>query len=119
MLRQDERIQRLLQRVRRRRRGVEWLRAITRAALGVSLVVGVAIVAARAMSLLSIGALRTPIVIVTAGAATFGAGIAVLVWNLRALASRPSDRRIARLIEERVPSLEDRLATAVDLCEES
>jgi len=119
MLRQDERIQRLLQRVRSRRRGVEWLRAITRAALGVSLVVGVAIVAARALTLLSVGALRTPVTIVTAGVATLGAAIAVLCWNLRPLAARPSDRRIARLIEERVPSLEDRLATAVDLCEES
>ncbi len=41
--------------------------------------------------------------------------VAVLAWTLIRSGDRPSDRRVARFIEERAPELDDRLATAVDL----
>ncbi len=39
--------------------------------------------------------------------------LAALVWGLLPLRRRPTDRQVARFIEEREPSLDDRLVTAV------
>src|SRR5262249_57545240 len=41
--------------------------------------------------------------------------LAVLAGGLTPIRHVPSDTRIARFIEERVPALDDRLATAVDV----
>ena len=55
--------------------------------------------------------------IVLAAAALLGAltCFAYAAWTLRQL---PSDRRVARFVEERIPELEDRVATAVEFGEQ-
>ena len=85
--------------------------AIVRAALAASAVVGLSLAAASVASL----AARSPLALaVVAASAVLLAGGAV-VWALLPLRQRPSDLRVARFVEERVPSLDDRLATAVDV----
>src|SRR4029077_10536548 len=41
--------------------------------------------------------------------------VAALVWGLLPLRRVPSDLQVARFIEERAPSLDDRLVSAVDV----
>ena len=108
-----EAIRRLLAHVRSRYRAVKVWRAVTRAAWWSVAVVGVAVVA----MLLGSAALRSPwTLIAIAGIAILTAAAAV-VRAVLPLRRRPSDRRLARFVEERVPSLDDRLATAVDVVE--
>ncbi len=60
---------------------------------------------------------RSPLalIVIVAGAAVLAC--AALVWALAPLREVPSDRRVARFIEERAPALDDRLVTAVDFVE--
>ena len=54
-----------------------------------------------------------PMLVLLAGALVATAGFAVRVlWPLR---ERPTDRRVARFVEERCPELEDRVASAAEI----
>src|SRR5689334_15772781 len=53
---------------------------------------------------------RAPIALALTGAFAVALVAAAAVWSLRPLGDRPSDVRVARFIEERAPSLDDRLA---------
>ncbi len=100
----------LLGRVRRRWLSSALAGATARAALGASAVValGVAIEWAGApvgMTLLALGA------------SAVAGSLLVVGWMLWPLRARPSNRRVARFIEEHRPDLEDRLVSAVEGCE--
>ena len=108
---QYEPIRRLLEQVRARYRAVALFHAIVRAALSASAVVGLSLAAASVASL----AARSPLALaVIAAMAVVLSGLAI-VWALLPLRQRPSDLRVARFVEERVPSLDDRLASVVDV----
>src|SRR4051812_13479588 len=49
------------------------------------------------------------------GAATIAVALATVVWTAWPLRRRPTDRQIARFVEERVPALDDTIVTAVEL----
>ncbi len=98
----------LLARVRRRWLGLRAMHAVVRASLAAALVIAAAMVLARwtagspgLLALLGLSAL----LLATAG----------LIWGLLPLRRRPTDRQVARFIEERDASLDDRLVTAVDV----
>jgi len=111
MDRQHEPIRRLLALVRARYRTLTMCRAIVRVALAVSAVLGVSVAAASLASL----ATGTPWALAAVGGIALLTGLAGVTWGLMPLRHQPSDTRIARFIEERVPELDDRLATAVDV----
>src|SRR5512138_340048 len=111
MDRQYEPIRRLLSVVRARHRALTMCHAILRAALAASAVVAVALAAAWAVPFVT----RSPWLMAAVGLAALVSTIAAVAWGMRPLARVPSQARIARFIEERVPELEDRLATAVDV----
>ena len=108
---QYEPIRRLLARVRSRYRAIAVCHAIVRAALAASAVVGLALAAASVASL----AARSPIALAVVAASAVVLSGGAVVWALLPLRQRPSDLKVARFVEERVPSLDDRLATAVDV----
>jgi uncharacterized protein DUF4175 len=108
---QYEPIRRLLDLVRARYRALTMCRAVLRAALAVSAVVGLSLAAATLAAL----ATETPWVIAGVGGLALLTALTAVVWGLLPLRHVPSDIRIARFIEERVPALDDRLATAVDI----
>ena len=108
---QYEPIRHLLERVRSRYRALEVSRAVIRAALSVSAVVALAL----AIHKLAAIATQSLAVVVAVGAVALLAVAAAIVWAVRPLRTRHSDRHLARFVEERVPSLDDRLVTAVDL----
>ena len=94
--------------VRRRWMAVRGLHAVARLLVGVC--VGL-------LTLFFIELLLTPPDVPMLGVAA-GALIATVVFAvrlLRPLGERPSDRRVARLVEERCPELEDRVASAAAL----
>ena len=101
-------IRELLARVRGRWRALRVFRAAARAALAAAGAVGLGLVALR----VSAGA---PAAFAALAAASALLGLAGVIWGLRPLGASPSDARVARFIEERVPALEDRLVTAVDV----
>jgi hypothetical protein len=111
MDRQYETIRRLLGVVRARYRALTMCQAIVRAALAASAIVGLSLVVVWAASFV----IRSPWLVAVAGLVAVLSVLAAVVWGLKPLARAPSDARIARFIEERVPELEDRLATAVDV----
>src|SRR6267378_1260102 len=95
-------IRELIDRVRARWRALCALQAFVRGTVMAAVIVGVAVLAAR----WTVGA---PIALVTlaAIALALAAGvIAICVWPLRRV---PQDGAVARYIEERAPSLDDRL----------
>ena len=104
---QYEPIRRLLENVRARYRAVAVCRAIVRAALMASAIVAAGLVASPLVS--------SPIVLIAIAVVAIGAAAGAAGWALLPLRARPSDAQVARFVEERVPSLDDRLATAVDL----
>jgi hypothetical protein len=108
---QYEPIRQLLARVRARHRAIAICRAIVRAALLASAIVGGALAAASVASI----AVRSPLALASVAAAALLLAVAAWVWAFLPLRERPSDVRVARFVEERVPSLDDRLATAVDV----
>src|SRR5262249_16722733 len=98
----------LLNRVRARWRALRLLRAMVRAPL----IRSAALVTGSGMAQ-RIG--RSPLVLAALFAAMVLVALGALVWSLVPLGRPPTDKRVARFIEERVPGLDDRLATAVDL----
>src|SRR5882762_7312696 len=101
-------IRELIDRVRTRWRALCAFRAVVRGALMAAAIVGIAVVAARWTA-------GAPAVLVTlaAIALTLAVGaVAMSAWPLRRV---PRDGAVARYIEERAPSLDDRLVSAVDI----
>ena len=98
----------LLQRVRRRWSGTVFMRALARGAGGAALVI---LLAAAADVWLS----PRDLPLVALGAATLAGVVACGAWAVWPLRTRPSDRQVARFVEERCPELEDRLASATAL----
>jgi uncharacterized protein DUF4175 len=111
MDRQYEPIHRLLALVRARYRALTMCRAIVRAALAASAVVGLSVAAASLASLATV----TPWPLAAVGGIALVTALAAVAWGLLPLRHKPSDTAVARFIEERVPALDDRLATAVDV----
>src|SRR5439155_6822318 len=101
-------VRHLLDRVRSRWRLLALWGAIRRAALGATVpIIGLLIVSqwtSRAPGTLAVVGVLSALV--AAGAVCWG------LWPARRV---PSDRRLARFIEEHEPALEDRLASAVDV----
>jgi hypothetical protein len=98
----------LIERVRRRWRAARLFEAVVRTALSVTLIIGIVAIASRWTS-------GSPVALAAAGVAALlliGAGA---IWAALPLRARPTDRQVARFIEEREPSLDDRLVSAVDL----
>ena len=100
----------LIGRVRSRWRALIALQALVRGALIAALVVGAALVAARWTE----GA-PVALMALVATAALLAGG--ALTWCLSPLRLVPADSKVARYIEERAPSLGDRLVTAVDVAQ--
>jgi len=111
MERQYEPIRRLLDNVRARYRAVAVCRALVRGALLASAVIGLSLAAASVASVVA----KSPLALAVIAALALVSAAGAVVWALLPLRERPSDLRVARFVEERVPSLDDRLATAVDV----
>jgi hypothetical protein len=94
--------------VRARWRRLTWLRAAARVAMALAVVIAVGFVAA---------VLVRPVAGVFAAVFPLAAAAAVLAvwWALGRVGPAPTDRQVARFIEERNAVLDDRLASAVDL----
>src|SRR6185295_670898 len=103
-----EAIRELIDRVRVRWRALVALRALVRGALIAAVVIGLAVVAARWTA-------GAPAVLMLIAAAAVLMAVAALTWCLAPLRRVPADGKVARYIEERTPSLDDRLVTAVDV----
>ena len=101
-------IRQMLARVRARWRRLRVFEAVVRGALALAAVFTAAL-------FLGLWTARSPLALAATGAAALVAGAAALAWGLRPLRDAPSDARLARFIEERVPSLDDRLVSAVDV----
>src|SRR5437773_2944666 len=104
----DQAILELLRRVRARWRALGVFHATCRAALMASAALLAVFAAAQVIG-------RSPLMLAAVCAAMLALALGAFVWNLASLGHPPTDRRLARFIEERVPALDDRLATAVDL----
>jgi hypothetical protein len=98
----------LLNRVPTRWRRLVLLQATTRGALAGAAVVGLALLASQWLS-------RAPMSLAVVGIAALAGVFAALIWGLWPARHRPSDRSVARFIEERDPSLDERLLSAVDV----
>lgn len=101
-------IRELIARVRARWRRLMVLQAAVRTSLALSGVLAVAL-------FLAYSTARAPMVLIAIAAAALVLAAGALVWGLWPVREFPSDRRVARFIEESDPSLDDRLASAVDL----
>lgn len=109
-MQQHSDIRQLIDRVRARWRALIALRALVRGTLVAALVVGVALVAARWTA-------GAPVALMALAASTAALALGVLAWCLAPLGRSPADSQVARYIEERAPSLGDRLVTAVDVAQ--
>src|SRR5262245_24376721 len=98
----------LLARVRARWRRLIAFQAAARAALALSGVLAAAL-------FLTHWTTRSPIALATIALIALALAVGALVWGLWPAREIPSDARVARFIEEAEPSLNDRLASAVDL----
>ena len=98
----------VLNTVRRRWMATVCLRASARVGVSVGLIVLAAVVADRLW-------LPGDLPLVLLAMATLVAALAVGAWVIWPFRRRPSNRQVARFVEERVPELEDRLASATDL----
>src|SRR4030088_3518621 len=107
---QYEPIHRFLKRVRARYRALSIFGAAVRAALAMSALFAVALAC---WSIAPLGG-RSPLVLASLAAVVLVLIAGAFVWGLMPLRNRPSDLQLARFIEERVPALDDRLATAGD-----
>ena len=103
-------IRELIAAVRARWRLLGVLRATVRGAAAASAMLGAGLVAAQ-------WANRSPILLMTIVAGSIVLAAGALAWAAAPLRHVPSDRRVARFIEEGVPALDDRLITAVDYVE--
>jgi hypothetical protein len=98
----------LLGRVRARWQAIRVLRATCRAAIAVSIVLTVSLIVVVWMA-------RSPLVLGSMGLLFLLLAAGAMFWALAPFRGRPTDAQLARFIEEHAPSLDDRLATAVDL----
>jgi hypothetical protein len=98
----------LLARVRARWRRLMAFQATARASLAVSGVLAVAL-------FLTYWTTRSPIALAAIALIALVLAAGATVWGLWPAREIPSDARVARFIEETEPSLDDRLASAVDL----
>ena len=101
-------IQQLLDRVRARWRSLVLLDVTTRAAVAGAGVIATALV-------LSYWTSRAPVALAVIGLLALVAGVATLIWAAWPARQVPSDRKVARFIEERDPSLDERLVSAVNV----
>src|SRR5712691_12466639 len=101
-------IRELIDRVRRRWRTLQAFGAIFRASLAAIVVVGIALTAA-------LWTAGRPGALATIGIVAVVLTVAAVVWGLLPLRRVPTDRQVARFIEERTPALDDRLVTAIDV----
>src|SRR4051812_14740509 len=97
----------LLGAVRARWRRLTLLHGAVRAALAATLALGLLFVLTRWTN-------GAPGLLAVLGLGALAAIVAGVAWGFRSTHQAPSDRQIARFIEEQVPSLDDRLVTAVD-----
>src|SRR5437762_4680308 len=104
----EETIRELIHAVRRRWATLRALRAAATGAVSVAIVFGAAL-------LLALGTHGAPRALAIMAVAAVVLSIAAVIRASWALRGRPEDRQVARFIEERVPALEDRLVSAVDL----
>src|SRR5437773_656248 len=105
-------IRELIDRVRARWRALCALQAVVRGALIAAAIVGVAVVASRWTA----GAPVLLMMLAAIALALALGAVAIVVWPLRRV---PQDGAVARYIEERAPSLDDRLVSAVDVARSS
>ena len=103
-------IRELIDGVRARWRLLRLFRSTTLGAVGASAVLAGGLVAAQWTD-------RSPLALIAIVGVSAALAAGVLVWALFPLRHVPSDRRVARFIEERAPALDDRLVTAVDFAE--
>src|SRR2546428_8183006 len=101
-------IRELIARVRARWRTLSLFQATIRGALAAA---GVLIAAL----FLAQWADRAPIALAITGLVACVLALGAIAWAAVPLRHTPSDLRVARFIEERTPSLDDRLVTAVDV----
>src|SRR5205823_6135551 len=101
-------IRELIQRVRARWRTLSLFHATVRGALAAAAVLAAALLVAR-------WADRAPIALAAIGVVACALAVAAIARAAAPLRHGPSDLRVARFIEERAPSLDDRLVTAVDV----
>src|SRR5439155_3934247 len=99
-----EPIRRLLERVRSRYRALEMLLTVTRAALSLSAVVVFAMAAHELVAVVTV----SPLSLVAVGDVAVLAAAIVVVWAVQPLRTPHSERHLARFVEERLPSLDDR-----------
>src|SRR5438552_1630465 len=111
-MRYFEDIRDLIRRTRARWLTLTLFQATVRAALASA---GVLVVALGVSRLVWHWADRAPLAVALMGAAALILMFTAFLWGLAPLRQRPSDARVARFIEERAPSLEDRLVSAIDV----
>ena len=111
-MRYFEDIRDLIRRTRGRWLALTLFQATVRATLASA---GVLVVALGISQLVWHWADRAPLAVALTGAAALILTLAAFLWGLTPLRQRPSDARVARFIEERAPSLEDRLVSAIDV----
>src|SRR5258708_7161220 len=105
-----EPIRELIDRVRGRWRALCALEAVLRGTLVAAFIIAIALVAARWTA-------GAPVVLMVVAAAALVLAVGALTWCMAPLRRVPRDSKVARYIEERAPSLDDRLVTAVDVVE--
>src|SRR5438876_5753973 len=98
----SEPIRDLINQARRRWRLLRLYHGTMRGACAASGVLATALVAAH-------WADRSPLALVAIGLVSLVLVVGALVWGLAPIRQVPSDHRIARFIEERAPTLDDRL----------
>src|SRR5580765_1078078 len=106
----SELIRALLDRVRARWRALVALRALVRGTLLAAAVVGAALIGSRWTD-------GAPVALMALAAAAAVAAAGAIAWCLAPLRRVPADGQVARYIEERASSLDDRLVTAVDVAQ--
>jgi hypothetical protein len=104
----SEAIRDLISQVRRRWRLLRLYHGTLRGACAASGVLATALVAAHFAD-------RSALALVAIGLVSLVLLVGSLVWGLAPVRHVPSDRRVARFIEERTPTLDDRLVSAVDV----
>ena len=109
-MQQYDEIRQLIDRVRVRWRALVALRALVRGALVAAAVVGAALIGSRWTD-------GAPIALMALAAAAAAGAAGAIAWCLAPLRRVPADSQVARYIEERASSLDDRLVTAVDVAQ--
>ncbi len=103
-------IQDLLDRVRARWRRRVVLGVAARAALGASAAIALAALLGSVWS-------RTPAMLIAAGVAGLLGCLVAFAWAVWPARRIPSDRRVARFIEESAPALDERLVSALEVAQ--